>query len=133
MGTDHDRVKAARGLLRAIEQGDTRSLLASYAENEVQVEHPNRLKPKGDRRGPAKMAEDLARGKQLLAEEHCEVIEAVATGDNVAMQLNWTGVLAVPVGTLKAGETMTCESAVFLRFQGDRIVEQHNHDCFPPF
>src|SRR6185369_15639236 len=98
MTKEDDRVKAARALFVAIEGGDRAALLGLYAENAVQVEHPNRLKPKGDRRAPAKMAEDLARGKQMLAEEHYELMEATAAGDQVGLQVRWTGVVAVPVG-----------------------------------
>ena len=133
MAKEDDRVKAARALFAAIERGDRDALLRLYAENAVQVEHPNRLKPKGDRRGPAKMAEDLSRGKQMLAEEHYDVLEATAMGDRVALQVRWTGVLAVSVGALKAGDSMVCESGIFLTFQGDKIIEQHNYDCFEDF
>jgi ketosteroid isomerase-like protein len=130
---EDDRVKAARALLAAIERGDGAALLALYAENAVQVEHPNRLKPKGDRRAPAKMAEDLERGKLLLAEQRYDVMEVTASGDQVALQVKWTGVLAVPLGGLRPGDAMVCESGIFLRFSGDRIVEQHNYDCFEDF
>jgi ketosteroid isomerase-like protein len=133
MTKEDDRVKAALALFAAIERGDRAALLDLYAENAVQVEHPNRLKPKGERRGPAKMAEDLARGKQMLLEEHYEVIDAAVSGDRVALQVKWTGVLAVPVGALRAGDAMVCESGIFLRFAGDKIVEQHNYDCFEDF
>ena len=133
MGTESDRLKAVRSLFAAIEAGDREALLAHYAHDAVQVEHPNRLKPKGDRRAPAKMAEDLARGKQMLRSEHYEVLEAIVSGDRVALQVVWTGVLAVPVGALKAGDAMTCRSGIFLKFQGDRILEQHNYDCFEDF
>jgi ketosteroid isomerase-like protein len=130
---EDDRVKAARALLAAIERGDGAALLALYAENAVQVEHSNRLKPKGDRRAPAKMAEDLERGKLLLAEQRYDVMEVTASGDQVALQVKWTGVLAVPLGGLRPGDAMVCESGIFLRFSGDRIVEQHNYDCFEDF
>src|SRR5689334_24505084 len=100
MTIEDDRVKSARALLAAIERGDREALLALYAENAVQVEHPNRLKPDGDRRTPARMVEDLARGKQMLREEHYQVLEATASGDQVALQVRWTGVVAVPVGAL---------------------------------
>ena len=133
MRAEDDRVKAARRLLAAIEQGDAATLRTIYAENAVQVEHPNALKGNGDRRGVEKMIADLARGKALLSEERYEVLEAVAAGDSVALQVKWRGVLAVPVGALKAGESMLCESGIFLRFQGDRVVEQHNYDCFAEF
>lgn len=133
MTKEDDRVKAARALFAAIERGDRAALLNLYAENAVQVEHPNRLKPNGDRRAPAKMAEDLARGKQMLREEHYELIEATAAGDRVALRVRWTGVLAVPVGALRPGDEMVCESGIFLSFEGDRIAEQHNYDCFEDF
>jgi ketosteroid isomerase-like protein len=50
MAVESDRVKAVRRLFAAIERGDAEALLGVYAENAVQVEHPNQLKSKGDRR-----------------------------------------------------------------------------------
>lgn len=76
---------------------------------------------------------NLARGKQMLRAEHYELVEATAAGDRVALQVRWTGVLAVPVGVLLPGDEMVCESGIFLRFEGDRIAEQHNYDCFEDF
>jgi len=55
MTSEDDRVKAARRMLAAAEIGNEVALRQIYAENAVQVEHPNRLKPKGDRRGIDKM------------------------------------------------------------------------------
>ena len=133
MSKEDDRLKAARMLLGAIERGDQAAPINAYAENAVQVEHPNRLKPKGDRRSRAKMAEDLARGKKLLRSERYEVLETVVMGDLVAMQVKWTGVVDVAVGALQPGDSMICESGIFLRFQADKIVEQHNYDCFEDF
>ncbi len=133
MTKEDDRLKAARALFAAIERGDRAALLALYADNAVQVEHPNRLKPKGDRRAPVKMAEDLARGKQMLREERYDILEATAAGDQLALQVRWTGVVAVPVGRLQPGDEMTCESGIFLRFRDDKIIEQHNYDCFDDF
>ena len=133
MTAEDDRVMAARRLFAAIEIGDAATLRAIYAENVVQVEHPNRLKPKGDRREIEKMMADLARGKAILREEHYEVLEAVPAGDAVALQVKWTGVVAVPVGALQPGDSMVCESGIFLKFAGNRVVEQHNYDCFEDF
>src|SRR5690349_15502954 len=101
MAAEDDRVKAARRLLAAIETGDEATLRGIYAENVVQVEHPNRLKPKGDRRALDKMMADLKRGKALLSEEHYEVLEAVSAGGNVALQVKWTGIVNVAVGALQ--------------------------------
>jgi hypothetical protein len=79
------------------------------------------------------MVEALRRGKQMLRAERYDVLEAVGSGDRLALQVKWTGVLAVPVGTLKPGDEMTCESGIFMRFSGGKIAEQHNYDCFGAF
>jgi ketosteroid isomerase-like protein len=133
MDMENDRVKAARRLLAAIETGDEATLRAIYAQDVVQVEHPNRLKPNGDRRELDKMMADLKRGKALLRSEHYDVLAAAVSGDVVALQVKWTGVVNVPVGALQPGDSMLCESGIFLKFQGDRVVEQHNYDCFEDF
>jgi ketosteroid isomerase-like protein len=133
MSREDELVKAAKRLFAVIEQGDGEALLALYAHNAVQIEHPNRLKPKGDRREPARMVADLARGKAMLRSERYQVVETAAQGDRVALQVRWTGVVAVPVGALQPGDEMVCESAIFLKFEGDKIVEQHNYDCFEDF
>ena len=133
MALEDDRVKAARRILAAIETGDEATLRAVYAHDAVQVEHPNRLKPKGDRRQIDKIMADLKRGKAMLRSERYEVLEATAAGDVVALQVKWTGVVNVAVGALQPGDSMVCESAIFLKFQGDRVAEQHNYDCFEDF
>jgi hypothetical protein len=133
MDMESDRVKAARRMLAAIETGDEATLRHIYAQDALQIEHPNRLKPKGDRRQIDKMMADLKRGKALLREEHYETLEATSAGDVVALQVKWTGPVNVPVGALQPGDSMVSESGIFLRFQGDLVVEQHNHDCFEDF
>ncbi len=133
MTAEDDRVMAARRMLAAIETGDETVLRRIYAENVVQIEHPNQLKSKGDRRGLDKMMADLKRGRAMLRSEHYDVLDATAAGDTVALQVKWTGVVGVAVGALQPGESMICESAIFLKFQGDRVIEQHNYDCFEDF
>jgi ketosteroid isomerase-like protein len=100
MASEDDRVKAAHRMLAAIETGDEATLRQIYAENAVQVEHPNRLKPKGDRRDIDRMMADLKRGKVMLRSEHYDVLDATVSGDSVALQVKWTGIVNVPVGAL---------------------------------
>ena len=133
MTAEDDRVKAARRLLAAIETGDEAVLRSIYAHDVVQVEHPNRLKPKGDRRHLDKVMADLKRGKAMLRSEHYDVLDATAANDAVALQVRWTGVVNMAVGALQPGDSMICESGIFLKFQGDRVIEQHNYDCFEDF
>ena len=61
------------------------------------------------------------------------MVNAVEQGERLALQIVWTGVLAVPVGALKAGDSMRTFSGMFLTFRDGRIAEQHNYDCFEDF
>jgi ketosteroid isomerase-like protein len=132
-GQAEANLETARAYLRALEENRLDDVRALFTDDIVQVEHPNRLKPNGDRRGAAQMAADGRRGVQILQRQTYEVLSAVAQGDRVALEVKWTGVLAIPLGELKPGDAMTCWSGIFLDFRDGLIVGQRNHDCFAPF
>jgi hypothetical protein len=123
----------ARAYLKALEENRPADAAQYFAPDIVQVEHPNRLKPDGERRERAKMQADGRRGLQILQRQTYEVLNVVAQGDRVALEVLWTGWLAIPLGELKPGDAMTCWSGIFLDFRDGLIVGQRNHDCFPPF
>jgi hypothetical protein len=123
----------ALAYLKALEDGRPQHAKQYLWSEIVQVEHPNRLKPNGDRRTAAAMAADGQRGLKVLESQTYEVLNAVAQDDRVALEVLWTGVLAIPLGDLKPGDAMTCWSGIFLDFKDGKIVGQRNHDCFPPF
>jgi hypothetical protein len=64
-----------------------------------------------------------------------DVRRIVENGDEVAVELEWTGVLAmaVPAMNLPAGHQMKAYVAMFLTFRDVKIVSQRNYDCYPPF
>ena len=123
-------VRAALDFLKAIERGDAVSVQRAYATGAVQTEWPNALKPKGDRRDLAQMAADFERGKKLLSRQRYEVGNVTAQLNRVVLEVKWTGVLAVDLGELKAGDKMVCRSAICFDFKDGRIVAQRNYDCF---
>jgi ketosteroid isomerase-like protein len=51
----------------------------------------------------------------------------------VALEVLWTGNLAISYGTLKEGSQMRAHVAVFLEFRDGKIVNQRNYDCFDPW
>ena len=132
-GGEDANLATARAYLQALEENRPGDARAFFADDIVQVEHPNLLKPNGDRRDASQMAADGQRGLKILERQTYEVLNAVAQGDRVALEVKWTGVLAIPLRDLKPGDTMTCWSGVFLDFRDGKIVGQRNHDCFPPF
>jgi hypothetical protein len=94
MMTDADNVIIARRYLAAIGRFAQGDALAAFFTPDVRYEElPNRLKPAGARA-------DLA--------------GLLAAGDCVALEVRWTGTLAVPIGTLSSASEMTARSAMFL-------------------
>ena len=123
----------ARAYLKALEDGRPQDAQALFDPDIVQIEHPNGLKPNGDRRTAAMMAADGQRGLKILERQTYDIVNAIADGDRVSLEVLWTGVLAIPLRDLKPGDEMRCFSGIFLDFKDGRIVGQRNYDCFPPF
>jgi len=99
----------------------------------VQREFPNRLTPNGTERDLATLLAGQERGKQVLTSEKYQIMNSVEAGDRLALEVIWTGTLAVPLGTIPVGGTLTAHFGVFLTFRDGRISRQNNYDCFDPF
>lgn len=126
-------VDIVRKYFAAIETGDPEANLQFFAADVVQEEFPNRLVPNGAKRDLAALREAAQRGKKVMVKQRYELLNAVAHGDQVAVEARWIGALAVPFGSLPAGGEMTARFAIFLEFRDGRIVRQRNYDCFDPF
>jgi ketosteroid isomerase-like protein len=123
-----------RRYLRAIEQGATGEALAAFFHPEVtQREYPNRLVPTGATRDLRALLEGAERGQTAVTGQRYEVRHTVAEGDHVALEVDWSATLKVPVGKLPAGGTMRATLGMFLTFRDGLILSQHNYDCFEPF
>src|SRR5262245_38221538 len=106
MPSESDNLAFARRYLEAIERGNPEDSLKFFAEDAVQEEFPNRLLPHAARRDLAGLREAAQRGSKVMAAQRYEVLNAVASGDQVALEVQWTGTLAVPFGSLPAGGQM---------------------------
>lgn len=134
MSIETDNIETARRYLEAIEKGVGFEELAEFfAPDVIQREYPNRLMPNGARRDLAQLREAGERGQKVVASQRYEVRGAVASGDVVALEVDWAATLKVGVGTIPAGGQMRAHFAVFLEFRDGRIVAQRNYDCYEPF
>jgi ketosteroid isomerase-like protein len=125
------RLEIAKKYLLALEAGATGDALAGFfCEDVIQEEFPNRLVPAGARRDLAALLEGAVRGQQLMRKQRYELLGAVEAEDSVALEVQWSGTLAVSVGSLPAGGEMRARFAVFIEFRGDKIARQRNYDCF---
>lgn len=127
-------LQAARRYLAAIEAGATGDALAAFfTEDVVQEEFPNRLVPAGARRDLHAILDGAVRGQAVLTSQRFDVQRATVQGDRVALEVVWTGTLAIPIGSVRPGEALRARFAVFLDYRGGRIAAQRNYDCFDPF
>ncbi|MFB8245600.1 nuclear transport factor 2 family protein [Streptomyces sp. NPDC055952] len=93
---------------------------------------PNTLFPTGADRDLTETLSASARARTLLAAQSYDVVNAVADGDQVALEIKWSGTLAVGFGELPAGHVLRAHIAAFLDFRDGRIVAQRNYDCYEP-
>lgn len=131
MNSEVDHVVLARRYLAALEARVPSDELAQFFAPEVVLTLlPNRLQPKGETRDLAAILATSELGKKIIAIQRYEVLRAVAQGESVALEVLWTGTLAVQAGTRKPGSEIRVHSAMFFEFRGGKILTQRNYDCF---
>ncbi|MFL5463898.1 MAG: nuclear transport factor 2 family protein [Gemmatimonadaceae bacterium] len=129
-----DNLAIARRYLEALESGADGATLAEYfTKDAVQEEFPNRLSPIGVHRDLKAILDAARKGKQRVRAQKFEILSSVADGDNVALEVFWSGLLAAPVDTLPADSEMRAHLSIFLEFRDGKICRQHNYDCFDPW
>jgi ketosteroid isomerase-like protein len=101
----HDLLPLAREYLDSIGKADELGGLRFFADDVIQIEFPNRLLPNGATRDLAALRDAAERGRKVMTAQRFEVVNAIASGDQVAVEVIWTGTLA----------------------------RQHNYDCFDPW
>ena len=132
--TEAENLDNAKRYLQAIEDGVSFEELASYfTPDVVQHEYPNQFVREGAERRIQQLREAAERGRNVIRSQRYEIRNAIANGDWVALEVTWSAVMAIPVGTIPAGGTMRANFGVFLQFRDGRIARQHNYDCFDPF
>ena len=133
MASGTENVELAKRYLEAIEAGATGDELADFfAPDAVQEEFPNRLVPMGARRDLTAILDAAARGRAAMAGQSFRILHAVADGDQVALEIEWVGTTAIPIGDLPAGGEMRARFGVFLEYRDGKIAAQRNYDCFEP-
>lgn len=123
--------KIAHRYHEAVARGIAGEELARFFTPDViHRELPNALFPDGAVRDLAAILEAAGSGQKVLSDQHFEVINAVAAGDQVALEVVWSGTLAVPFGALPSGHVLRAHIATFLEIREGRIAGQRNYDCY---
>jgi ketosteroid isomerase-like protein len=131
---ENDNLTTVRRYLQAISSKvPAEELLSFFSPDVIQEEMPNLLKPQGGRCGLTEIRQNYERGRQIMASQQYDVQSSVADGNSVAVEVVWTGRLAVAVGHLQPGAEMRARCAFFFQFQNGKILRQRNYDCLDPF
>jgi ketosteroid isomerase-like protein len=132
--TTTDNLAIARRYLEAVENGaEGRALADFFTEDVVQEEFPNRLQPIGGHHDLAGILDSAKKAKRTLRAQKFDVLNSVVDGDAVALEILWSGYLAVPVDTLPADSEMRAHISLWLEFRDGKIARQHNYDCYDPW
>jgi hypothetical protein len=97
-------ITRARQYLEAVASGESvEKRFEFYSPDVVIEEFPNRIAPQGRVRRAADIRAAYQHGQKILRSQSYNVQRIVESGGEVAVELEWTGVLAVPVMGLPAG------------------------------
>ena len=122
----------ARAYLAALSgRAPADDIAAFFAPDAIQEELPNRFTPLGAVRTVDDIRKARERGLEFLDSEEYELRGATGSGSLVAMEVRWSGRVAVASGLFAAGQRLEAYVAIFLDFRGGLIVRQTNYDCVP--
>jgi ketosteroid isomerase-like protein len=131
--TDDPNVARAIAWVRAIESGKTGDALADFVTPDViHEEMPNRFFPNGGKSDLAAMRAASTRGQTVMRRQRYDIKSATGNGNLVAIELDWSAELAVPLGELKAGDELKARVALFMEFRDGRICRQRDYCCYEP-
>ena len=129
-----ENIEIARQYVAALSAGAGPDEVARfYAADVVQEEFPNRLMPHGATRDLQALKEGRVRGQALLGAENFELLNAIAEGNRVALEVIWTATVKQAAGPFAAGQSLRARFAIFMEFRDGLIVRQRNYDCFDPW
>ena len=116
--------------IRAIEAQSLDEVNGFLHPEVEQLEHPNKLLPQGKRYDLAAMRAAGERGKALMASQRYEIRHMIVEGDRAAVQIHWSGTLAVAAGPLPAGHVMRAEICTIIELRDGKVWRQEQYDCF---
>ena len=131
MSVPTENLAIARRYLKAIESGTLGDEIAQLFSPEVVVQiFPSRFFPNGSLDDLAGIKAAAERGQKVMSTQKYQIRNEIADGNQVALEIDWTGTLSVPFQSIPAGGQMRAHFAAFLEFKDGKIISQRNYDCY---
>lgn len=125
--TTRDIVTAYIQAVEAQRIDEAQRLMHPEIENR---EHPNKLNPAGKHYDLAAMRAAGERGRALMASQRFEIRGMIVEGNRAAVQIAWSGTLAVAAGPLPAGHVMRAQICSIIEVKDGKVWRQEQYDCF---
>ncbi|KFC69937.1 putative ester cyclase [Devosia sp. LC5] len=107
--------------LDAYNRKDVAALVACVADDVV-FENVSNAGQSVKIEGSVAFAELAKQASTIFATRHQAIRNAVVAGDQVALEVDWTGTPAIDLGPLKAGEQVSMRGASFITISGGRLA-----------
>jgi ketosteroid isomerase-like protein len=123
-----------RAFLDALERFASPAEVAQFWADDARfVELPNALVPRGRTRTRAQALDGVAASSKVLTAQRFEIVSAVEQGERLALELDWRGTLAIPIGNTAAGGELHARIAAIVTLRDGLVCAQTNYDCYDPF
>ncbi len=135
MSPSSPQLDVVRRYLKTIEDGSFSNIAGLFTDDMTFEQLPNLIYPQGLRGNASRMADGFEKGRKLLSSQTYEIKNAIVSenSNSIAVEVLWTGTLAMGFGNLSAGTQMRAYSAMFFQFKDGKIASQRNYDCFEPW
>jgi len=127
-------LQIAKDFIKAVENRKSFDELCQFYHPDIlQIEYPNSITKKIKIRALQDLKNAAEQGRQVLREEQYEILNSYVCDQTVILEVIWTGISAVDIGTAPARTKIKAYFTQFFEFKDNKIFRQRNYDCFEEF
>lgn len=93
---------------------------------------PNLFAPLGRSNTLEGLAISWHKGREAVADQHYDVNQILVDGERAAVELDWQGTPAKPLGELPAGTHLKAHVTMLIEFRAGKITRQRDYVCYYP-
>lgn len=123
-------VTAALSFVRAVEAMDGGKMEGFFAPDVEQIEMPNAFKPAGQVRDLSALKADIDKSKGIIEQQKYDILNTVAHGDIVVLEMVWHGTVVTDLPPLRAGQKLRAQCVAVFEFHQGKVIKLRNYDCF---
>ena len=130
METNEQNEAAAQRCIDLFNLRTTEWVSTCYAPIAEWIELPLPSTPAGQHGDRAFLSQAAQRILRLFPDRQMKILNLIAQGDQVVLELDWRGSAAATIGNISAGQLIQFRVATFLTFVDGMIVKQVDY-CVP--